>query len=61
MSVSQNLTNLGGGGGGKVTPIKRQGWKGERIGVNCVAWEGEFQHWLSERKEFIISSRGNLL
>ena len=19
---------------------------GERIGVNCVAWEGGFQHWL---------------
>ena len=28
------------------TPIKCQGWKGERIGVNCVAWEGEFQYWL---------------
>ena len=25
--------------------IKCQGWKGERIGVNCVAWEGEFPHW----------------
>ena len=31
------------------TPIKCQGWKGERIGVNCVAWEGrEFQHWEGE-------------
>ena len=40
-----------GGGGGveeeEETPIKCQGWKGERIGVNCVAWEDrEFQHWL---------------
>ena len=39
--VSQNLAKLGGEGG-----IKCQGWKGERIGVNWVAWEGEFQHWL---------------
>ena len=20
--------------------------RGKRIGVNCVAWEGGFQHWL---------------
>ena len=41
--VSQNLEKLeGGGGGGR--PIKYQGWNGERIGVNCVAWEGEFPH-----------------
>ena len=34
-------------GGEEETPIKCQGWKGERIGVNCVAWEDcEFQHWL---------------
>ena len=33
----------GGGGGG---PIKCQGWKEERIGVNCVAWAGGFRHWL---------------
>ena len=38
--VSQNLEKLGGGG----RPIKCQGWKGERIGINCVAWEGEFPH-----------------
>ena len=25
-------------------PIKCQGWNGERIGVNCVPWEGEFPH-----------------
>ena len=31
-------------GGGR--PIKCQGWKGERIGVKWVAWEGGFQHWL---------------
>ena len=37
--VSQNLEKLGGG-----RPIKCQGWKGERIGINCVAWEGEFPH-----------------
>ena len=36
--VSQNLAKLGrGGGGGAWRPIKCQGWKGERIGVNCVA------------------------
>ena len=40
--VSQNLEKLGGGAGGR--PIKCQGWNGERIGVNCVAWEGEFPH-----------------
>ena len=28
--VSQNLAKLGGG-----RPIKCQGWKGKRIGVNC--------------------------
>ena len=39
--VSPNLVKFGGGGG-----IKCQWWKGERIGVNWVAWEGEFQHWL---------------
>ena len=39
--VSQNLAKLVGGGG-----IKCQGWMGERIGVNWVAWGGEFQHWL---------------
>ena len=39
--VSQNLVKLGGG-----RPIKCQRWKGERIGVNWVAWEDEFQHWL---------------
>ena len=40
--VSQNLMKHGG------RPIKCQGCKGERIGVNCVARyrEGEFQHWL---------------
>ena len=39
---------LGGGGGCEAgeKPIKCQGWKGEGIGVNCVAWEGEFQNWL---------------
>ena len=41
--VSQNLEKLGGGGG---RPIKFQGWNGERIGINCVAWEGQFPHWL---------------
>ena len=30
--VSQNLAKVGGGGG---RPIKCQGWKGKRIGVNC--------------------------
>ena len=25
-------------------PINGQEWKGERIAVNCVAWEGGFQH-----------------
>ena len=40
--VSQNLAKLGGEG----RPIKCQGWKGERTGINWVAWEGEFQHWL---------------
>ena len=35
------------GGGEEEMPIKCHGWKGERIWVNCVAWEGrEFQHWL---------------
>ena len=43
MRVSQNHAKLG---GGSVTPIKCQGWKGERIGVNCESREGEFQHWL---------------
>ena len=38
--VSQNLEKLGGRG----RPIKCQGWNRERIGVNCVAWEGEFPH-----------------
>ena len=38
--VSQNLAKLRG------RLIKCQGWKGESIGVNWVAWEGEFQHWL---------------
>ena len=33
-------------GGEEETPIKCQGWTGERIGVNCVAGEGEFQYWL---------------
>ena len=42
--VSLNLGILGGGGAER--PIKCQGWKGERIGVNCVAWEGGFQQWL---------------
>ena len=32
-----------GWGGGR--PIKCQGWKGERSGVNCAVWEGEFPHW----------------
>ena len=36
----------GGGGGGDGRPIKCQGWKEERIGVNWAAWESEFQHWL---------------
>ena len=36
--VSQNLEKLRG------QPIKCQGWNGERIGINCVAWEGEFPH-----------------
>ena len=44
--VSQKLEKLGGGEGGEGRPIKCQGWKGETIGVNCVAWEGGFQHWL---------------
>ena len=47
--VSLNLGILergGGGGGGEERPIKCQGWNGERIGVNCVAWEGGFQQWL---------------
>ena len=39
--VSQNLEKLGGVVG---RPIKCQGWNGERIGVNCVAWEGQFPH-----------------
>ena len=26
--------------------IKCQRWKGERIGVDCVAWESGSQHWL---------------
>ena len=38
--VLQNLEKLGGGG----RPIKYHGWNLERIGVNCVAWEGEFPH-----------------
>ena len=25
-------------------PIECQEWKGERTAVNCVAWEGGFQH-----------------
>ena len=39
--VLQNLEKLGGAGG---RPIKCQGWNGERIRVNCVAWEGKFPH-----------------
>ena len=35
--VSQNLAKLAG------RPIKCQGWKGEIIGVNWVAWEGVIQ------------------
>ena len=30
-------------GGGR--SVKCQGWKGERIGVNFVVWEGDFPHW----------------
>ena len=26
-------------------PIKCQGWKGEKFGVNCVTRAGGFQHW----------------
>ena len=33
-----------GGGGWLVGP--RSGMEGGRIRVNCVAWEGGFQHWL---------------
>ena len=39
--VSQNLKKLREVGG---RPIKCQGWNGERIGVNCVAWDSEFPH-----------------
>ena len=35
----------GGGGGGGGETHKMSGIEGERIGVNCVAWEGEFPHW----------------
>ena len=40
MCITEPLITLRG------RPIKCQGWKGERIGVNYVAWEGKFQHWL---------------
>ena len=41
--VPQKLAKLGWG-----RSINCQGWKGagERIRVNCVAWEGGFPHWL---------------
>ena len=47
--VSLNFGILGRGGGdgrGGGEAQKMSGMEGERIGVNCVAWEGEFQHWL---------------
>ena len=44
--VSQSLGKLGGGVGGRGGGIKCQGLKGERFKVNCVAWEGRFQHRL---------------
>ena len=40
--VSQNLSKLGGGKG----PQNVSDGRMERIGVNCVAWEGGFQRWL---------------
>ena len=40
VSYCRTSRSLGGAG----RPIKCQGWKGERIGINCVAWEGEFPH-----------------
>ena len=42
MRVSQNLSKPGGGKG----PYNVSDGRMERIGVNCVAWEGGIQHWL---------------
>jgi len=42
--VSQNIAELGGGGRGEGNVKNVRDRRGERIGVNCVAWEGRFQH-----------------
>ena len=33
---------------------KCKGWKGERIGVNCIAGEGGFQHNTGSNGPFVI-------
>ena len=44
VSLYPGILGRGEGRGGEAR--KMSGMEGERIGVNCVAWEGEFQHWL---------------